>query len=145
MIRIYGTPMTRAIRPLWLLEELGVPYELVRTDFAGGATRTTEFLKINPNGHVPALVDGDLVLFESMAINLYLAEKYGKGTLWPGSEHDRAQTVQWSFWAITECEAYLFDALFAKGSARFEQWREWTQTEEFRATHPAYRSSAAKT
>jgi glutathione S-transferase len=70
MIRLYGTPRTRTFRPLWLLEELGVPYELVKTEFASGATRTPEFLKINPNGHVSALVDGDLVLFESMAINL---------------------------------------------------------------------------
>jgi len=136
MIRLYGTPQTRTFRPLWMLEELGVPYELVETDFAGGGTRTPEFLKINPNGHVPALVDGDLVLFESMAINLYLAEKYGKETLWPASEHDRARAVQWSFWAITECEAYLFDVLFAAGGVQFEKWRAWTETEEFRATHP---------
>ena len=136
MIRLYGTPQTRAFRPLWMLEELGVPYELVRTDFASGATRTPEFLKLNPNGHVPALVDGELTLFESMAINLYLAEQYGQGGLWPASAHDRARTLQWSFWAMTECEAYLFDVLFASGGAQFEKWRAWTNTEEFRVTHP---------
>jgi glutathione S-transferase len=136
MIRLFGTAQTRAFRPLWMLEELGVPYELVKTDFANGDTRTSGFLKINPNGHVPALVDGDLTLFESMAINLYLAERYGQGRLWPVSPHDRARTVQWSFWAVTECEAHLFDVLFGAGGAGFEKWRAWTETEAFRATHP---------
>jgi glutathione S-transferase len=136
MIRLYGTAQTRAFRPLWMLEELGVPYELVKTDFANGDTRSAEFLRVNPNGHVPALVDGELTLFESVAINLYLAQRYGQGTLWPASEHDRARSVQWSFWVVTECEAFLFDVLFARGGAQFERWRAWTETEEFRATHP---------
>ena len=136
MIRLYGTAQTRTFRPLWMLEELGVPYELVKTDFAKGDTRTPEFLKINPNGHVPALVDGDLTLFESMAINLYLAQRYGQGKLWPDSEHDRARTVQWSFWVMNECEQHLFAVLFRTGGAQFERWRAWTETEEFRSTHP---------
>lgn len=136
MLRLYGTPQTRTFRPLWMLEELGVPYELVKTDFADGSTRTPEFLAINPNGHVPALVDGELALFESMAINLYLAETYGRETLWPASAADRARAVQWSFWAMTECEAPLFALLFGQGGPQFERWRAWTESEEFRATHP---------
>jgi glutathione S-transferase len=136
MLRLYGTPQTRTFRPLWMLEELGVPYELVKTDFASGDTRTAEFLRINPNGHVPALVDGDLALFESMAINLHLAERYGSGGLWPATADDRARAVQWSFWVMTECEAPLFDVLFGRGGAQFEKWRAWMETEEFRATHP---------
>jgi glutathione S-transferase len=136
MLRLYGTPQTRAFRPLWMLEELGVPYELVKTDFASGDTRAPEFLAINPNGHVPALVDGELVLFESMAINLYLAETYGKGTLWPDAAADRARTVQWSFWVMTECEQPLFDVLFGRGGPEFERWRAWSESDEFRATHP---------
>jgi glutathione S-transferase len=136
MLRLYGTPQTRTFRPLWMLEELGVPYELVKTDFASGGTRAPEFLKINPNGHVPALVDGDLALCESMAINLYLAERYGQGTLWPESPADRARAVQWSFWVMTECEQPLFALLFRQGGPQFERWRAWTETEEFRATHP---------
>jgi glutathione S-transferase len=120
-----------------MLEELGVPYELVKTDFANGDTRTPEFLRINPNGHVPALVDGDLTLWESMAINLYLAERYGQGTLWPASAADRARAVQWSFWAMSECERALFDVLFGRSTgAQFEKWREWSESEAFRATHP---------
>jgi glutathione S-transferase len=137
VITLFGTPLTRAFRSLWMLEELGVPYEHVKTDFATGDTRKPGYLKINPNGHVPALVDGDLALWESMAINLYLAGKYGEGTLWPASEPDRARALQWSFWVMTECEQHLFGVLFQRGGGQFERWRQWTETEEFRATHPA--------
>jgi len=145
MLRLYGTPQTRTFRPLWMLEELGIPYELVKTDFANGDTRVPEFLKINPNGHVPALVDGDLALFESMAINLYLAETYGQGTLWPDSEADRARAVQWSFWVMTECEQPLFAVLFGQGGPQFEKWRAWTETEEFRVTHPGVTPATRET
>lgn len=138
MITLYGTRETRAFRVLWMLEELGVPYQHVKTDFASGATRTAEFLRINPNGHVPALVDGELRLFESMAINLYLAERYGAGRLFPESLEDRARAVQWSFWVMTECEAHLFAALFARGGKQFEKWREWTRSAEFEQTHPGH-------
>ena len=145
MLRLYGTPQTRTFRPLWMLEELGLPYELVKTDFANGDTRTAEFLRINPNGHVPALVDGELALFESMAINLYLAEKYGQGTLWPESAADRARAVQWSFWVMSECEQPLFDVLFGRGGPGFERWRAWTETAEFRETHPGITPPTAET
>jgi glutathione S-transferase len=137
MIRLYGTANTRAFRVLWMLEELGVAYTHVKSDFASGDTRKPEFLAINPNGHVPALVDGDLRLFESLAINLYLAERYGAGRLWPASLEDRARAVQWSFWVMTECEARTFAVLFARGGPQFETWRSWTASEEYRATHPA--------
>jgi glutathione S-transferase len=111
MLKLYGTAQSRALRPLWVLEELGVPYELVKVNFAAGESRKPEYLKINPNGHVPALVDGDLVLWESMAIDLYLADRYGKGKLAPGDERERALTLQWSFWAMTECEAHMLACL----------------------------------
>ena len=63
MIKLYGIPRSRTMRPLWMLEELGVPYENVRVSFVN-ETRTPTYLKINPNGHIPTLQHGDLVLFE---------------------------------------------------------------------------------
>ena len=110
MLKVYGVPGSRAIRVLWLLEELGVPYENVKTHFATGDTRTPEFLKLNPNGHIPVLQDGDLVLFESMAINLYLARKHGKG-MWPKTVEDEGRAYQWSVWAIAELEEPVLTAL----------------------------------
>jgi glutathione S-transferase len=109
MITLYGVPRSRAMRCVWMLEELGVPYENVKTMFTTDS-RSPEFLKINPNGHIPALVDGDVVLWESMAINLYLARKYDKG-LWPKSVGDEGHAFKWSVWAMTEAEEPLITAL----------------------------------
>lgn len=110
MIKLYGVRQSRAMRCLWALEELGVAYENVPTNFATDA-KAPEFLKINPNGKVPALVDGDLKLFESMAINLYLAKKYDTKGLYPQSLAEEALAVQWSVWAMTEIEPGLLQVL----------------------------------
>ena len=109
MIKLYGIPRSRTARVLWMLEELQVPYELVPVSFIG-ESRKPEYLKINPNGHVPALQDGDLTLFESLAINLYLARKYDKG-LWPKTVEGEAKAYQWSIWAMTELEEPLLTVL----------------------------------
>jgi glutathione S-transferase len=109
MIKLYGIPRSRAMRPLWMLEELGLPYEHVKVSFVN-ETRKPEFLRLNPNGHIPVLQDGDLVLWESLAINLYLARKYDKG-LWPKSIEGEAKAYQWSIWAMTELEEPLLTVL----------------------------------
>ncbi len=103
-IRLYGIPMSRASRCLWMLEEVGVPYENVPVNFVGEAQKP-DFLKLNPNGRIPALDDDGVVLVESLAINLHLARKYdgGKG-LWPKSADDQSRAIQWSIWAMTEAE-----------------------------------------
>ena len=102
MIQVYGISGSRAIRSIWAAEEVGVEYEHVPTHFQGGA-QAPEYLAVNPNGRIPAMVDGDLVLFESMAINLYLARQYG-GALYPRDAADEARAQQWSVWAISEIE-----------------------------------------
>jgi glutathione S-transferase len=110
VVRLYGVRQSRAARSLWALEELGVPYELVNTAI-GTDTKSAEYRAINPNGRIPALVDGELTLFESMAINLYLARKYDKGGLQPRTLEDEARAVQWSFWGMTELEPQLMVVL----------------------------------
>lgn len=102
---IYGQPASRASRVLWLAKELGIPYENVPLNQRTGETRTPEFLKINPNGHIPAIKDGDLVLWESLAINLYLVKKHG-GPLAPKSLEDEGRAIMWSMWALTEVEPH---------------------------------------
>lgn len=109
MIKVYGVPMSRAMRVLWALEEVGVPYELVSTHFLTDA-HAPAYLKINPNGRIPALQDGDVTLFESLAINLYLARKYGPA-LWPKNPGDEGRSYQWSIWAMTELEEPIITAL----------------------------------
>ena len=107
MIKVYGTSRSRAGRALWALEELGLKYEHVPVN-ASGESRKPEHLKINPNGHIPALVDDDgTIVWESMAINLYLAEKYGKNGLWPSTVAQHGACYQWSTWSMTEIEPNL--------------------------------------
>jgi glutathione S-transferase len=108
MIKLYGTSMSRAARSLWALEEAGVKYEHVPVGFTG-ETRKPEYLQINPNGHMPALDDNGTFLWESMAINLYIAEKYAKAPLWPSTVEGHAACYQWSFWGVTEVETPLLD------------------------------------
>lgn len=112
MVKLYGISGSRALRSIWAIEEVGVEYQLVQTHFAGDSKKP-EYLAINPNGRVPTLVDDDLVLFESMAINLYLAKTYG-GALWPASDADQARAIQWSFWGITELEPHLMELVLHK-------------------------------
>src|SRR2546426_3362100 len=109
MIKLYGVPRSRAVRSLWMLEELALPYENVKIPPASD-TRTPEFLRLNPNGHVPVLQEDGLTLCESMAINLYLARKYDKG-LWPKTVEDEGRVFQWSMWAMTELEDPIITAL----------------------------------
>ena len=109
MIKIYGVPRSRTMRPLWMLEELGVPYENVKVSFIE-EVKKPDFLRLNPNGHIPVLQDGELVLWESMAINLYLARKYDKG-LWPKTVEGEGRAYQWSLWAMTELEDPVLTAL----------------------------------
>jgi glutathione S-transferase len=118
-MKIYGVSQSRAARTLWAAEELGLKYEHVPTMFFRD-TRKPEFLEINPNGHIPTLVDGDLVLWESMAINLYLARKHDGG-LWPKSVEDEAHSIKWSFWAMTECEPPLMEILINRVMAPEDQ------------------------
>jgi glutathione S-transferase len=111
-LQIYGVPRSRAFRTLWLAKELGLDYDNVMVDFATGETRQQPYLAINPNGHVPAIDDNGFVLWESMAINLYLAKKHGLGTLYPKSLEDEARCWQWSLWGMTEFERHVLTAMF---------------------------------
>ena len=80
-MKLYGFAPTRTIRALWMLRELDLDFEYVQVDVTKGEHRRLEFLAMNPAGKVPVLVDDDLVLSESVAIVLYLAEKYSSGSV----------------------------------------------------------------
>lgn len=98
MIKIYGSMKSSAGRCYWMAEEVGQTVETMPLDFSKQEHKSPEYLKLNPNGKVPTIIDGDLVLWESMAINTYLAEKY-KPELLGASVEDRAKAYQWSYWA----------------------------------------------
>lgn len=110
--KLYGISSSRAHRSLWAIEEVGIEYEHVPVSFKGDS-KAQEYLAINPNGRVPALVDGDVTLFESMAINLYLAKSYG-GYLYPNDPKAEALTWQWTVWGISEIEPLQMQILVQK-------------------------------
>src|SRR4029078_10409184 len=103
-LKIYGIARTRAFRALWMAKELGLDYEHDPVESGDAGARTPEFLAINPNGRLPVIVDDGFVLFESLAITLYLAKKDSSGVLYPGSLEGEAKAWQWSLWAVTEVD-----------------------------------------
>lgn len=121
-MKIYGVLRSRVTRPIWLLEEMGQPYEHVpviqvyrlsdpKAADAPLNTASPEFLAINPQAQIPAMQDGDLVLTESMAITLYLARKFG-GPLAPATVAEEGEAMQWGFAAITGIESHAIDILY---------------------------------
>jgi glutathione S-transferase len=107
-MKLYGFPPTRSIRVLWTLRELGVDFEFVNVNLPAGENRRPEFLGLNRAGKLPVLVDGDFVLAESVAIVLYLAEKYPEKGLLPAEPRARAQVHQWLLFTATELEQPLW-------------------------------------
>ena len=98
------------MRCLWMLEEVGEPYQLIEKSTRADDLQSAEYLRLNPNARIPALVDGEVVLWESMAINLYLAQKY-EGPMHCAGPEVLGLSAQWSFWAVLEIEALLLDLL----------------------------------
>jgi glutathione S-transferase len=108
MLKLYGFGPTRSIRALWTLRELGVDFEFVTVNLVAGEHRRPEFLARNPAGKLPVLVDGDVVLTESVAIVLYLGEKYADKKLLPAELAARAQVYRWLLFSATELEQPLW-------------------------------------
>ncbi|WP_368416089.1 glutathione S-transferase family protein [Falsiroseomonas sp.] len=100
MLKIHGLARSRAFRCIWTAEEAGLPYEVIPVAF--GPDLKVAVAAVNPNGKVPALQDGSLTLFESLAINLHIAGKAG-APLMPAGD-DGSRVLQWTLWAGTEAE-----------------------------------------
>src|SRR5262249_31496794 len=101
-LRIYGVARTRAFRALWMAEELGLDYEHLPLEIGAAGARKQDYLALNPNGRLPAIDEDGFVLWESLAITLYLAKKHGR--LYPATLEGEAKAWQWSFWAVQEVD-----------------------------------------
>ena len=110
MIKLYGYPRTRSARAAWALEEAGAEYEYTAINLQAGEHKKPAFLKINPFGKIPALIDGDLILSESAAICTYIAEKFPAANLIPSTAQGRAEYFHWLFFVVSEVEAHLWTA-----------------------------------
>ncbi len=129
MLKLYGGTRSRASIVQWYLEELEVPYEFVKLDMQSGEHRQPEYLKINPMGKVPAIVDGNFQLWESGAILLYIAEKYDKTAT---SAEKRAEYSQWILFA----NATLGPGIFIEANREREMSRLMTPLEEIFSKQP---------
>ena len=130
-ITIHGVTTSRALRPLWAATELGLAFEHVNQPYRGGATREPAFLALNPNGHIPVVVDhrppeqgGDIVVWESMACALYIARHHGPAdgrSITPANPLEDAHALRWSFWAVNEAEADALTVLMHRLAMPAEQ------------------------
>jgi glutathione S-transferase len=101
-LHIYGIARTRAFRAIWVAKELGLDYQHTPVETGPAGARKPDYLAINPNGRLPAIVDDGFVLWESLAITMYLAKKHANGRLYPATLEGEAKTWQWSLWAVQE-------------------------------------------
>ncbi len=125
-MKLYWCPNTRANRVVWMLEELGVPYETVYVDiFKPG--RGAEFLAASPLGKVPALEDGDVRMCDSSAICLYLADRYAPGVLAPAVDDPRrGRFLQWMVFAPAVVEPAVTEKFGgAAGDSRANGWGDF--------------------
>lgn len=114
MIKIYGSKRSSAFRCYWLMEEMGISYETMPLDFTKGEHKSPEYLQLNPNGKVPTIMDDGFVLWESLAINYYLIEKYNGVELVGNSATDHAEVNKWNIWSITHLSESFFPLVMQK-------------------------------
>jgi len=123
MIQLHYYPSNASMTPHMLLRELGVPFELKYVDRASGAHKSAEYLKLNPNGLIPVLVDGEQVLYETAAIVLHLVDTHAASGLAPAvGTAERAQFYKWLIWLSSTVQAmmphyFYSDRMVAPGNA----------------------------
>lgn len=146
MIKLYFHPTPNPFKIALYLEETGTPYEVIPVDTRKGDQHTPEYKKINPNAKTPSIQDGDITVFDSTAILLYLSEKIGK-FLPPNTPKDRSEMHQWLMFIATGIGPYCGQSVHFKHFAPdpkeyavnrydFEAWRHWNIIEERLSKHP---------
>jgi glutathione S-transferase len=124
-MKLYNANLSpNATRVRGVVNELAIPVEVIDVDLRKGENRTPEYLALNPNGKVPVLVDGDFVLWESRAINAYLAWMKPERGLYPADPRTRAIVDQWSYWGAIHfgpaIQRVVFERLLKKRFGRGE-------------------------
>lgn len=133
-LKLYHSAQSRSVRPRWLLEEIGAPYELVRLDMSKQEHKSPEYKRIHPHGVVPALVDGDLALMESAAICAYLADKFPAAKLAPAvGTPERGRYYQWMVYSVATLEPPVIE-IFMNTVMLPEAERSAAAVEKGRAT-----------
>ncbi len=107
-MKLYGSKNSRSLRCAWALEEAGATYDYERVNMMKGEGQSPAFKAINRAGKIPVLTDDDMTLTESMAIVMYVAEKFPASPLMPASAVQRAQVFRWIFYVVSEVEPHLW-------------------------------------
>ena len=133
IIKLYYHPLSRAADVVWMLEEVGVPYERQFVDFAKAEHKTEEFRKLNPMGKLPVIVDGEAIVSERAAIGIYLADRYSPGVLAPLLDTpERGTFLRWSLFAPSVIEpgamAHAAGWEYRTSSAGWGSWDEMMNT-----------------
>lgn len=112
MLKLYGQYRSRAFRVAWLLKESGIPYEHVNVtiNVEGATCKDPAYVRLNPNARVPTIDDEGFVMWESAAINLYLAEKH-KSPLWPADLQGKGRAYQWAFFIANDVEPHMITVM----------------------------------
>jgi|SRR5688572_8481952 len=112
MLKLYGQYRSRAFRVAWLLKESSIPYEHVNVtiNVEGATCKEPSYVALNPNARVPTIDDDGFVLWESAAVNLYLAEKY-RSPLWPKDMQGKGRAYQWAFFIANDVEPHMITVM----------------------------------
>jgi glutathione S-transferase len=130
-MKLYFNPQSRAVIAKWMLDECGADYELVPIDFAKREHKTPEFLKINPAGKLPALVDGDTNVFESTAISLYLADKFAAANLAPKiGAPERGRYLSLMVYSTSQLEPALADKMLNLETDPHRGWSDFESAQD---------------
>ena len=125
-MKLYYNPKSRAAIAKWMLDECGADYEIVAIDFTKREHKTPEFLKINPAGKLPALVDGEVKIFEGAAICLYLGEKFPEAKLAPQiGAPERGRYLSLMVYSTSQLEPAMGDALLGVTTLAQRGWTDF--------------------
>jgi glutathione S-transferase len=126
-MKLYFNPQSRAVIARWMLDECGADYQIVPIDLAMGENKRADYLKINPAGKLPALVDGAARVFENAAICLYLAERFPDANLAPPvATPERGRYLALTVYSTSQLDPAITDAVLG---VKTERQRGWTDLE----------------
>jgi len=124
-MKLYFNPQSRAVIARWMLDECGAEYEIVPIDLAMGEHKRSEYLKINPAGKLPALVDGSARIFENAAICIHLADRFPEAHLAPAiGSPQRGRYLSWMVYSTSQLDPAVVDNLIGASTVRQRGWTD---------------------
>lgn len=131
-MKLYFNPQSRAVIAKWMLDEVGAKYDIVTIDIQNKENRQPAFLRINPAGKLPALVDGDVKVFENVALGLYLGDKFPQAKLAPTIDApERGRYLSLMVFSTSQLEPTMGDAIGKQKTGPERGWNDYETTKDF--------------